>query len=124
MAYEDLNTKFVAYTNENLTDEAYERLRQLGIHKFADGGIVTKPTNALIGEAGYPEAVIPLKDGAGLKIDTSGIFERLENRMLTMEQKLKMVLEKIEKNTNELNRTLSGVTDGDVLYINGKVKVS
>ena len=111
-------------TNENLTDEAYERLRQLGIHKFADGGIVTKPTNALIGEAGYPEAVIPLKDGAGLKIDTSGIFERLENRMLTMEQKLKMVLEKIEKNTNELNRTLSGVTDGDVLYINGKVKVS
>lgn len=111
-------------TNENLTDEAYERLRQLGIHKFADGGIVTKPTNALIGEAGYPEAVIPLKDGAGLKIDTSGIFEKLENRMLTMEQKLKMVLEKIEKNTNELNRTLSGVTDGDVLYINGNVKVS
>ena len=44
--------------------------------------------------------------------------------MLTMEQKLKMVLEKIEKNTNELNRTLAGVTDGDVLYINGKVKVS
>ena len=111
-------------TNENLTDEAYERLRQLGIHKFADGGIVTGPTNALIGEAGYPEAVIPLKDGAGLKIDTSGIFERLENRMMSMEQKLKMVLEKIEKNTNELNRTLAGVTDGDVLYINGKVKVS
>lgn len=95
-----------------------------GVKKFAQGGIVTGPTNALIGEAGYPEAVIPLKDGAGLKIDTSGIFERLENRMLTMEQKLKMVLEKIEKNTNELNRTLSGVTDGDVLYINGKVKVS
>lgn len=111
-------------TNENLTDWAYERMKQLGIHKFADGGIVTGPTNALIGEAGYPEAVIPLKDGAGLKIDTSGIFERLENRMLTMEQKLKMVLEKIEKNTNELNRTLSGVTDGDVLYINGNVKVS
>lgn len=111
-------------TKENLTDEAYARLRQLGIHKFADGGIVTGPTNALIGEAGYPEAVIPLKDGAGLKIDTSGIFEKLENRMLTMEQKLKMVLEKIEKNTNELNRTLSGVTDGDVLYINGNVKVS
>lgn len=111
-------------TNENLTDEAYERLRQLGIHKFADGGIVTKPTNALIGEAGYPEAVIPLKDGAGLKIDTSGIFEKLENRMASMEYKLKIVLEKIEKNTNELNRTLAGVTDGDVLYINGNVKVS
>lgn len=95
-----------------------------GVKKFAQGGIVTGPTNALIGEAGYPEAVIPLKDGAGLKIDTSGIFEKLENRMMSMEQKLKMVLDKIEKNTNELNRTLAGVTDGDVLYINGKVKVS
>jgi len=30
--------------------------------KFADGGIITKPTLGLIGEAGYPEAVIPLKD--------------------------------------------------------------
>jgi len=29
---------------------------------FADGGIVTKPTLGLIGEAGYNEAVIPLKD--------------------------------------------------------------
>lgn len=28
--------------------------------KFADGGIVTGPTNAMIGEAGSPEAVIPL----------------------------------------------------------------
>ncbi len=27
---------------------------------YAHGGIVTQPTNAIIGEAGYPEAVIPL----------------------------------------------------------------
>ncbi|BAF69590.1 tape measure protein [Nitratiruptor sp. SB155-2] len=32
------------------------------LHPFADGGIVTAPTAALIGEAGYHEAVIPLKD--------------------------------------------------------------
>ena len=32
------------------------------LHKFADGGIVTKPVTGLIGEAGYPEAVIPLKN--------------------------------------------------------------
>jgi len=30
------------------------------IEFYAKGGIVTKPTNAVIGEAGYPEAVIPL----------------------------------------------------------------
>jgi len=35
------------------------RLRRLGLTKMAEGGIVTKPTRALIGEAGA-EAVIPL----------------------------------------------------------------
>lgn len=30
--------------------------------KMAQGGIVTQPTRALIGEAGYPEAVVPLTD--------------------------------------------------------------
>jgi phage-related protein len=30
---------------------------------LAEGGIVTKPTLAVVGEAGYPEAVIPLKGG-------------------------------------------------------------
>jgi hypothetical protein len=34
--------------------------------KFAKGGIVTKPTNALIGEAGENEAVIPLSRMSGL----------------------------------------------------------
>jgi hypothetical protein len=35
---------------------------KLGGFAFADGGIVTKPTLGLIGEAGYSEAVIPLKN--------------------------------------------------------------
>lgn len=29
---------------------------------FASGGIVTQPTRAIIGEAGYPEAVVPMTD--------------------------------------------------------------
>ena len=32
----------------------------LATDAFADGGIVTRPTLGMIGEAGYPEAVIPL----------------------------------------------------------------
>ena len=36
-----------------------------GPRKFADGGIVMGPTNALIGEAG-PEAVIPLNKSTGM----------------------------------------------------------
>ena len=30
------------------------------VYGFAQGGIVTQPTRALIGEAGYPEAVVPM----------------------------------------------------------------
>ena len=30
---------------------------------YAEGGIVTQPTRALIGEAGYPEAVVPMTQG-------------------------------------------------------------
>jgi SLT domain-containing protein len=37
-----------------------DALSKIGL---AEGGIVTKPTLALVGEAGYPEAVIPLKNG-------------------------------------------------------------
>jgi len=33
------------------------------IAKFAEGGIVNRPTLGIVGEAGYPEAIIPLKSG-------------------------------------------------------------
>ena len=44
---------------------------------FAEGGIVNKPVNAIVGEAGA-EAIIPLKNGSGLKVDISGIVSHLE----------------------------------------------
>lgn len=34
-----------------------------GGRRFARGDIVTQPTRAVIGEAGYPEAILPLTDG-------------------------------------------------------------
>lgn len=49
---------------------SYPRLPKVEIPKLADGGIVSRPTLALIGEAG-PEAVVPLGRGAGLA--TGGI---------------------------------------------------
>jgi hypothetical protein len=36
----------------------------LPFRAFADGGMVHQPTLGLVGEAGYPEAIIPLKTGA------------------------------------------------------------
>lgn len=41
----------------------------LALAGLADGGIVTKPTLAMIGEGGGPEAVIPLSQNSGGKYD-------------------------------------------------------
>ena len=59
--------------------------KKRGYKPFADGGIVTRPTRALIGEAGYDEAVIPL-DGRGIKVDMGGAFEALAKRLERVEQ--------------------------------------
>ena len=47
---------------EDLEESIKTAAEASGLVKFADGGIVTAPTVGLIGEAGYNEAVIPLKD--------------------------------------------------------------
>lgn len=44
------------FTKAVLTSSA----KMFGLTGFAQGGIVTQPTRALIGEAGYPEAVVPM----------------------------------------------------------------
>ncbi|EAH7173173.1 hypothetical protein FPY53_05795 [Campylobacter jejuni] len=88
---------------------------------FADGGIVTRPTNALIGENGYPEAVIPLKNGKGLKIDASGVFEKIgiafekaiNKGFNSFEEKLDLIASKIDnvdKSVKRANMDLSILT--------------
>jgi hypothetical protein len=44
---------------------------------MADGGIVTRPTRAIIGEAGA-EAVIPLNTQQGIKVDNRRMEASLE----------------------------------------------
>ena len=40
-----------------------------GFPQYANGGIVTKPTTALIGEGGMNEAVVPLPNGRSIPVD-------------------------------------------------------
>ena len=59
------------------------------IPMLAKGGIVTRPTLAMIGEAG-PEAVVPLSKGGGMgtfniNIDVSGVTDRTDKRALAMQ---------------------------------------
>ena len=74
-----------AATGGNTTADFIEWSKKRGYKPFADGGIVTRPTRALIGEAGYDEAVIPL-DGRGIKVDMGGAFEALAKRLERVEQ--------------------------------------
>ena len=74
-----------AATGGNSKQDFIEWSKKRGYKPFADGGIVTRPTRALIGEAGYDEAVIPL-DGRGIKVDMGGAFETLAKRLERVEQ--------------------------------------
>lgn len=67
-----------------------EILGQSPIPELAEGGIVTSPTLALIGEAG-PEAVVPLDRGGGyggtynMTFNLSGMTDRTDKRRLARE---------------------------------------
>ncbi len=58
----------IKYKLSDLVDRTYtlniraveDFMRKTGYTGYATGGIVTQPTRALIGEAGYPEAVLPM----------------------------------------------------------------
>ena len=68
--------------------------------KLADGGIVTEPTKALVGEAG-PEAVIPLDkyfDPQSLSLNNT-------------------TLEQIAGNTKDTNKALNGLTDAIIKMV-------
>ena len=71
------------------------RVPEISIPRLAEGGIVTRPTTALIGEAG-PEAIVPLNKGFGTTFniyiegnniygtDPDEIAEALNNKLRTM----------------------------------------
>jgi uncharacterized membrane protein YjjP (DUF1212 family) len=68
----------IGYINEislgRLGDKASNPSRTMDIPRMAEGGIVSSPTLALIGEAG-PEAVVPLdrmQSGGGITINVTG----------------------------------------------------
>lgn len=73
--------------NRNIIDE---------LPHFANGGIVTAPTMGLIGEAGYNEAVIPLKDPN----DPLGMKAVL-SELVQLRQTNEMLLKNIDDNTQK-----------------------
>lgn len=53
--------------------------------KFAEGGIVDRPTNALIGEAG-PEAVVPLNDDKSMNVFSKSLEAKLDILIAAVQQ--------------------------------------
>ena len=86
-------------TGSNNKSDWLEWSKKRGYKAFADGGIVTRPTRALIGEAGYDEAVIPLKDGRGVKVDMDGAIGALT----VVTERIEKLVTNIERNLREVN---------------------
>jgi len=101
------DTMLSAATNAGWTpengDDFYARY---GFKPFADGGIVTKPTMGLIGEAGYPEAIIPLdgRDAIGIQSMTKQLMSQLKILTDINEQQARR-LERIDKRDDRAERT-------------------
>ena len=106
-----------AMTGSNDRADWIEWAKSKGYKPFADGGIVTRPTRALIGEAGYDEAVIPL-DGRKLKIDAGDDFRALSKKTDTLEQTMSEVKDAVK----ELVRYIRGIIteDGQGIYAKEK----
>ena len=98
-----------ALTGSNDRQAWIEWAKNKGYKPFAQGGIVTRPTRALIGEAGYPEAVIPLKGGNGVKVDMDGGFRILQRGI----ERLESVVRGMAKDIKEMALTDRGTTNGD-----------
>ena len=47
-------------------------LQLLGLPAFANGGMVTSPTVALVGEGVHNEAIVPLPNGRSIPVDLRG----------------------------------------------------
>jgi hypothetical protein len=71
--------------------------------KFAVGGIVDRPTRALIGEAGMPEAIIPMPNGKGVPVslDMSSMMANMKDMSTGGNDMVKAI--------ENLNSTMSGV---------------
>ena len=96
-----------AVTGGNSKQDFIEWSKRQGLKPYAEGGIVTRPTRALIGEAGA-EAVIPLKNGAVRAQIVGGDNSELVSLM----REGVYLMKEINKNTKEGTMVLKDVTNG------------
>ena len=82
-----------------LQNNTYGKKEGIRTHAFADGGIVTSPTVGLIGEAGYNEAIIPLKDSND-PLSQKAVVEELKS-IKTELASIRKYNYNIEKNTKQ-----------------------
>ena len=96
-----------AVTGGNSKQDFIEWSKRQGLKPYAEGGIVTRPTRALIGEAGA-EAVIPLKNGAV----RAQIIGGDNSELVSLMREGVGLMKEINKNTREGTMVLKDVTNG------------
>ena len=96
-----------AITGSSNKNDWIEWSKRQGLKPYAEGGIVTRPTRALIGEAGA-EAVIPLKNGAV----RAQIIGGDNSELVSLMREGVYLMKEINKNTREGTMVLKDVTNG------------
>jgi len=74
------------------------------IKYFADGGIVSRPTLGMVAEAGYPEAIIPMRNGRDIpvSINNSALEKKFDDLIhITIQQAQE--IQKMRKEIQDLN---------------------
>ena len=87
--------------------------------QFAVGGVVTRPTRAIIGEAGIPEAVIPMPDnrtvpvtitGGGAGSDMSGVMTMLQTYLEEQSSQQQEMLRVMQDNRDYTQQLMYNLT--------------
>ena len=99
----------LTYTDYKTQQNINKAKTTINPHHFAEGGIVTAPTIGLIGEAGYNEAIIPLKDSNDPLSMNSVVTELQELRKENREMK-NFIIKLVANNEKQLN-TQRGIYD-------------
>lgn len=81
-----------------------------GVPAFANGGMVTSPTLAMIGEGRFNEAVVPLPDGRSIPVQMMGRGQQFNEALIQEIRALRAEVTQLRESNSAENRALVGNT--------------
>ncbi|MFK5975360.1 MAG: tape measure protein [Sulfurovum sp.] len=89
---------------QDLNNSFIDRVVVDDFRYFADGGIVSRPTLGMVGEAGYPEAIIPMRNGRDVpvSINNSKLEKKFDDLIYITTQQAQEI-QRMRKEIQDMN---------------------